>query len=309
MPTEQLLCRCLSSKSVYFRFFDPSDSTLFDFSDDTWKATPTNPKLVATEQTSQTGDADESVYVASIDTNDLYSGSGKKSLLVQAVEDATPDVIISEVSLEILGGGAISALPSADAVKLEAVNEMLEAIGEYPVDALDTGGVSMAADAERVLDREDRRIQGDGWYENTEEEAELTPDVNDKVAITGTVLSIDTRDESDDLHVGVRDGYLYDLDDLTDKFDETTIYATIIRQIAFSNLSPALRAFVTAQAKLVFHKNHVNDPKRITTLYDERDMARGKARKKDAANADYSILRTQMGYQILGARGVPQPGR
>jgi len=52
--------------------------------------------------------------------------------------------------------------------RLDAVNEILEALGEPPVDMLDTGGSSIVAEAETVLDRETRRIQKRGWYVNTE---------------------------------------------------------------------------------------------------------------------------------------------
>lgn len=47
---------------------------------------------------------------------------------------------------------------------LEACNEILESIGEERVTVLDTGGTSDAANAERILDRESRRVQGRGGY-------------------------------------------------------------------------------------------------------------------------------------------------
>ena len=50
---------------------------------------------------------------------------------------------------------------------LEAVNEMLAAINEPPVTALDPGGTSDAGEAERWLGIESKRIQGDGWHWNT----------------------------------------------------------------------------------------------------------------------------------------------
>jgi len=52
--------------------------------------------------------------------------------------------------------------------KLEAVNDLLAAIGSYRVTALDTDGTSDAADAERLLDRFSRDIQAEGWHVNTE---------------------------------------------------------------------------------------------------------------------------------------------
>jgi len=67
--------------------------------------------------------------------------------------------------------------------KLEAVNEMLEEVGVYPVAALDTGGSSDAADAERCLDRWNKRIQARGWHENTETDVEYGVADVTKVAV------------------------------------------------------------------------------------------------------------------------------
>lgn len=52
--------------------------------------------------------------------------------------------------------------------KLEAVNEILEIIGEPEFLALDTAGTSIASEAERMLDREGDRIQKKGWFQNQE---------------------------------------------------------------------------------------------------------------------------------------------
>jgi hypothetical protein len=67
---------------------------------------------------------------------------------------------------------------------LEAVNEMLEAIQQPPVTALDTGGNSDEGEAESILDRESRRIQQRGWYANTEDNTAFgVPDT--KIAVSG----------------------------------------------------------------------------------------------------------------------------
>jgi len=57
--------------------------------------------------------------------------------------------------------------------KLEAVNRVLEAIGEVDATALDTGGTSIEGDAEKVLDRIDKRVQKIGWAVNEQNEKTL----------------------------------------------------------------------------------------------------------------------------------------
>jgi len=68
-------------------------------------------------------------------------------------------------------------------LKLDAVNEMLEGAHEYAFTALDTGGVSTAAQAERILDRVGERIQAYGWHCNREIDVTLETADTTKMAM------------------------------------------------------------------------------------------------------------------------------
>lgn len=70
--------------------------------------------------------------------------------------------------------------------KLEAVNEVLQAVGEGPVEELDTGGDTVIADAERILDQESRRVQSRGWAANTEHGRTLHVATH-RLAVTGEI--------------------------------------------------------------------------------------------------------------------------
>lgn len=59
--------------------------------------------------------------------------------------------------------------------KLEAVNEMLEWVGQDPVTAITVSGNDETNQCETTLDRENRRIQTEGWYVNTLQDVELSP--------------------------------------------------------------------------------------------------------------------------------------
>lgn len=52
--------------------------------------------------------------------------------------------------------------------KLQGVNRILRSLNEYAVTALDTGGVSSAAQAEVLLDEYDAKVQNEGWHVNRE---------------------------------------------------------------------------------------------------------------------------------------------
>ena len=55
----------------------------------------------------------------------------------------------------------------ANMTKLEAVNLLLDAVGESPATALDTNGTSIEGQAERILDKVERSLQAQGWNTNT----------------------------------------------------------------------------------------------------------------------------------------------
>lgn len=77
---------------------------------------------------------------------------------------------------------------SAGHTKLQAVNEILESVGEPPVTALETGTTTLAGIAETILDRESREVQAERWHVNSEEEVAYpfpTTRIN-VTAVTGT---------------------------------------------------------------------------------------------------------------------------
>ncbi len=66
---------------------------------------------------------------------------------------------------------------------LQAVNRIVRVIGEPPFPALDTGGTSVAAEAETLLDEMSMEIQTRGWHENTRRTTISPPDV--EIAVSG----------------------------------------------------------------------------------------------------------------------------
>ena len=106
MAVEYFTVEHTNAVTVYFRFLDPSDLSVYDFDDDTWKvnlAACTDPKLAAVENTDM-GDANESLYVASYDLATIYNAAPVKSFVVQAVDDLATDEVISQTELTISSG-------------------------------------------------------------------------------------------------------------------------------------------------------------------------------------------------------------
>ena len=73
--------------------------------------------------------------------------------------------------------------------ELEAVNLMLEVIGEQPVNSIESG-VSLANQAQRLLHETSREVQTIGLNCNTESEYQLSLDGDSKVPVA-SMLAFD----------------------------------------------------------------------------------------------------------------------
>lgn len=183
--------------------------------------------------------------------------------------------------------------------KLDSVNEMLEAIGESPATALDTGGTSIEARAEVTLDRNSRRVQEEGWFENTDKDVTLSPDASDNIILDSDVLRVDTTGVNAYQNLSVVDGKLYDRDDQTDEFTGS-VTVDIVRLLSFDNLSEKLRQRITKEASREFQRREVGGRTQDAFLAQEVLEARTLAAKSDQENADISMLSGTFARQILG---------
>lgn len=137
---------------------------------------------------------------------------------------------------------------------LEAVNEMLESVGEPPVTALDTGGTSDAGQAEGILDRERQRILRQGWVANTLLDRTFTPSAG---TITLTVSTLDVlrfRPSKGQYGTFTRRGTsLYDVENHTATFT-ASVDLDVMLDIAFTNLTDALAAYIVKVASVRFQR-------------------------------------------------------
>ena len=92
---------------------------------------------------------------------------------------------------------------------LDAINDMLAAIGEPAVLQLDEGNADVS-NAQRILHRVNRQVQAKGWNFNINEAAVLTPDVQDnKIRFLPSYLRVMTAGATS--YYSNMGGYLYDL--------------------------------------------------------------------------------------------------
>ena len=135
--------------------------------------------------------------------------------------------------------------------KLEAVNRLLAATGETPVQTLEQAYIQKEL-AESTLDRVSRDIQSEGWWFNEDEDVVATKDVNDQVVLPSDTLKVFCRQDNGNL---VQRGLsIYDRENRTFVItDEVKI--DLIIQLDWDTLPHSAREHITAVAAFEFYKD------------------------------------------------------
>lgn len=143
--------------------------------------------------------------------------------------------------------------------KLEAVNLLLDAIGESAVSSL-SSGLPDAEKAERFLDRTSKQIQAKGWHCNRDENLLLPRDENNRIPIAGTYLRVDTTGVDRSRNVTVRDlggaKFLYDVKNQTFLFTKN-LKGDVVWHFEFETLTAELRAYIAWKAAEQFQQSEM----------------------------------------------------
>jgi hypothetical protein len=144
--------------------------------------------------------------------------------------------------------------------ELEAVNQLLKAVGETPINTLDDLGFTDAAIARDTLRTKAREIQSLGWYFNRDYSYYFTPAADGMVVLPKNALSIrpstdDTRRivQRPDMGVTPPVVKLWNADDSTFLFDtDNGPTVEVIWQFPFETLPEAARRYITVKAATQF---------------------------------------------------------
>lgn len=129
--------------------------------------------------------------------------------------------------------------------ELDAVNAMLDLVGELPVNTLETSGVSVASSARACLNRVSREIQKRGLHGNFEKNFVLPIAEDGCIYLPPNTLKVDnSRGYSDVVQRGSR---LYDKVEHTYKF-KAPIQVDIVFFLPFEELEQHVRDYVAIRA-------------------------------------------------------------
>lgn len=163
--------------------------------------------------------------------------------------------------------------------ELQAVNTMLAAVFEAPVNTLDSAGTEDVAIAQRMLGDKVREVLLKGIASNVETNVVLTPDANTKqIPLPNNVLRVDSTasDGADVVQRGLR---LYDRGNHTFLFDRA-VRVEIYYLLEWSELPEHIKYPIAVLAARRF-QNHVLG-QNGKGGYDERDELDALALLSDA---------------------------
>ena len=183
-------------------------------------------------------------------------------------------------------------MPITPLTKLEAVNQMLSAIGESPINSLDTGTSVDARLAVQILDETDRNVQLVGWHFNTEKEYPLSKAADGTITLANNIVRVDVdKDMYPDVNVVQRGVRLYDLKNHTYAFTQN-LKGEVIYLLSFEELPDAAKQYITLRSARVFQDRVVGSSDAARSLIADESAALNLLREFDNDTGDYSIFDT-----------------
>lgn len=169
--------------------------------------------------------------------------------------------------------------------KLDAVNRILVAAGEYPVSSLTVTGANDITIAVQMLEEATTMVQINGTNTTTIFKT-VTPDTNGRIFVPDTVIHVDTVKDSIGRNVAVQGRtptYLIDLDNEgTDVFEAgTTLNISMKVRLDFENMETADQFFATDLAARRYQIFTVGDRQTDALLNEQFQLSRIHARAKD----------------------------
>ena len=150
----------------------------------------------------------------------------------------------------------------APTTMLEAVNELLTAIGTVPVNTLDAPGSSDVAIAKDTIESVSRETQSRGWWFNTEFSRSFVPS-NNEITVPAHVLSVRPSRGTHAVNPETKQ-FVLKGDKLFSPIEQSftftdSVKADVTVLLDFDHLPESARRFITVRAARVFQTKVLGD--------------------------------------------------
>jgi hypothetical protein len=189
---------------------------------------------------------------------------------------------------------------------LEAVNEVLEAIGHAPIASLTNIPNADSQSALNRLRQISGEVQAEGWFFNTNFDYQLPVDSNGTVPLPEAALTVDTVGRSyNDYDVTDRDGKLYDLQRNTFQFPLTAVIKVdMVLELPWTHLQEMARRYIVAKTARRYAESKLGDPNRSQFTRSDEGMARSHLKSVDNRQADRRVVRSARRIYELHSRST-----
>jgi hypothetical protein len=176
--------------------------------------------------------------------------------------------------------------------ELSAVNQILGAVGQAPIQTLDQTNPDVDIAYTTLIDVS-RSVQAEGWNFNTENAFELIPDNSGFIYVTKEMLGIDLSDlpENRGYQVTQRDGKLYNKTNHTFVWDKTaTFKCDIVWLVEFKDTPQVFQDYIVAKASVLASVKMIGDKDQYVLLQDRERSTRASLLEADCNQGNYSML-------------------
>lgn len=174
--------------------------------------------------------------------------------------------------------------------ELEAVNSMLRAVGDAPVNTISVGAIP--ADVQIAIDvlREvSRKVQLVGWDFNSESEYALQRDLSGFVTLPGNTLKCDLTEREWDREVVQRGLRLYDKKNHTYVFTKN-LECDIVLFLSWDELPEAAREYIKVKAARIYQDGTLGSESLHAYTQQDEIEALMKLTEAEAESLDATIF-------------------
>ena len=180
---------------------------------------------------------------------------------------------------------------SAHMTKLDAVNSLLNVIGELPITTLEDTLNADAVLAIRAIDDAVRDVLLEGWYFNTDHDVELTPDINGEIPLADNIIAIDADPlKARGVDIVQRGTKLYNKKNHSYVFDAPIKGVSVTYHLEFDELPVTFKQYVLAVTKLRFQSTIVGDSTLSSVLVQDAQRARIAVVAEEIRQSDRNLL-------------------
>ena len=187
--------------------------------------------------------------------------------------------------------------------KLEAVNVMMTAIGETPVNSIPSSTTTDVSIAIQILDNVNREVQSVGWSFNRDKDYVLTPNTSNEIALAANVLRVDTMGKSNNKDYVERARKLWDRKNHTYTITEEKVYVAIVWLLNFDELPEVARRYIAVRSARIFQDRMLSSESLHKFHQEDELQALAMLKEAEGDNRDHTIFDNYDTFRVIDRKG------